>query len=855
MQRKIVLSIAVLLMLAMLTVPAFAWVYPPAYPPAGSDLVYEKFGPRADTLLIKLYATDTAEFDALENHEIDMTDWPIPKARYVKWTDPLQAYHDYINVVNYGPEFGLFILDMNSNPNKYMGRPPSAAKGLNPVGDQDDTQGNPKIKGGDLKANNYNPMSVLSFRQAIAYLVNRDAYIADPSIGAGFGYPMYTTMPPAMGKYLLDVYGDPSIPWSWTYSPEAANATLDADDFPINAATGYRYWDHLPKDGVEQPDEYVELIFYIRSDHPARLAIGQKLLVQLASVKLRVNAQLGNSGFTGPFVMYEKDFHLYTGGWSLGVDPDSLILWSWPYYQHPGFCYNYGGHNDPAFNAAAEGIMYANNQEEAVEMAMDAQIAQCEQVLGVPLYCVSGNKGYHINSTTTNQPWIGVTNEMGYGIDNGVSFMNMHDACPLLGDGTMVINWGFKVPKIDMRNPVYSQWLWEWNAMDLSYESLLSRNASDLGEFMPWMVKTYEVSTYTHSLLGTCSRIRFTLRDDVYWSDGTKVTIADVYFTMVELKKILSDRGLPDPWWYSNVADILSFSILDPCNFEVLLDVKSYWAVGWIGGNIILPKHIWKPIAETGDVEGPVPDPNLVATGPWKFGAYVENAYYRADKNPLYFRLNPVEVEVKAVGVDPALVYRQKIKPCTPPADAWFEVKLDNLKKLEPGMVTAEIWVDKWIYFTNKTAGTETLIRGPINIHLQPGVPNVETVTLADIATALGIPLPSWPKCSYDIDVKVHIKGPPEFCPTQPNPWICKWINVTFDWWGTIREDITGTYYYNVQLPAPDCKVNVKDVAGAAAAFGSRPGDAKWWTVADIVPDYKINVKDIAAIAAMFGWK
>jgi hypothetical protein len=96
--------------------------------------------------------------------------------------------------------------------------------------------------------------------------------------------------------------------------------------------------------------------------------------------------------------------------------------------------------------------------------------------------------------------------------------------------------------------------------------------------------------------------------------------------------------------------------------------------------------------------------------------------------------------------------------------------------------------------------------------------------------------------------------------------------------WGSIREDIAGSniykdynYYYpytyvnptpppltkayNDSVPTPDCKVDAKDVSGAAAAFGAKPGDLKWWSVADIVRDYKINAKDIAAIASKFGWK
>lgn len=849
MQRKIVIPILAILMLAMLTFPAFAWVYPDG----STDAVYEKFGSRADTLLINLYADDIAEFAALEGHDIDICDWPMPKALYTKWTG---TGYEYINVVNYGPEFGLFILDMNSNNNQYLGDPPKSEY-PNPVADRDPAVGNVLIGGGAGPANDYNPMSDVHFRRAIAYLVNRDVYIADPSIGAGFGFPMYTTMPVAMEKYLLDVPDNMEIPWSWLYSQAAANDELDPD-FPVNTGTGYRYWDRND-DGVEDPDEWVEIIFYIRSDHPGRLVIGQKLLIELAAVNIRVNPIMGDSAMCGSPVMYEKDFHMYTGGWSLGVDPDHLILWSWDYYQHPGFCYDYGGHNDPDFNAAAEGIMYANTQEEAVDFAMQAQFAQCYNVLSIPVYCVSGNKGYHKTYSGPETPyngrdWIGVTNMAGYGIDNGWSFLNMHPDCPMVGTGDMVIRWGFKTAKIEMKNPVYSQWLWEWNMMDQSFDSLLTRNASDLGQFMPWLVKQYSIGTYMHPTLGECSSMIFTLRDDVFWSDGVKLTIADVYFTFVELKKILDDRGLPNPWWYSNVADILSFSILDPCNFEVLLGVKSYWAVGWIGGNIILPEHIWRPIAETGDVEGPMPDPLLIGTGPYKFHSYEEFAFCRLDKNPLYFRSTPLTVEIKIDGVDPALEYRQRVKPCTPPEDAWFVVTLHNGKEMEPGMVTNTLIVDKYIYFTDKKAGTKTLVKTVTDLTLELDVPDVEIVTLAEIGAALGEPFECWPKCSYDLDVEVHIKGPAEFCPTQPNPWVCTWKNVTFDWWGTIPEDITGSYYHNPQLPAPDCKVRVDDVLTAAMAFGSDPGHARWSSIADINGDYKVRVDDILAIALKFGY-
>jgi uncharacterized protein (DUF2141 family) len=55
-------------------------------------------------------------------------------------------------------------------------------------------------------------------------------------------------------------------------------------------------------------------------------------------------------------------------------------------------------------------------------------------------------------------------------------------------------------------------------------------------------------------------------------------------------------------------------------------------------------------------------------------------------------------------------------------------------------------------------------------------------------------------------------------------------------------------------LPTPDFKVDIKDIATVARAFGTYPGDYRWSIVADINGDYKIDVKDISAVARKFGW-
>ncbi|MBS7633792.1 hypothetical protein KEJ15_09330, partial [Candidatus Bathyarchaeota archaeon] len=144
----------------------------------------------------------------------------------------------------------------------------------------------------------------------------------------------------------------------------------------------------------------------------------------------------------------------------------------------------------------------------------------------------------------------------------------------------------------------------------------------------------------------------------------------------------------------------------------------------------------------------------------------------------------------------------------------------------------------------------EVLVGGQVRIVLQPvdvekpGIPIIEQfqITLS--------------KCKNEFKVRKHIQNEWSLCKNNavlPNQWNCTWIEETWPVWITIPEDITGSYYINPQLGAPDCKVDLKDVLAAALAFGSNPGHSKWNSAADINHDYKVDLKDYFAIAGKFG--
>jgi len=60
-------------------------------------------------------------------------------------------------------------------------------------------------------------------------------------------------------------------------------------------------------------------------------------------------------------------------------------------------------------------------------------------------------------------------------------------------------------------------------------------------------------------------------------------------------------------------------------------------------------------------------------------------------------------------------------------------------------------------------------------------------------------------------------------------------------------------FYVSITDLNCDGKVDIKDIAIVAVAFGSYPGQPKWNPIADINGDERIDVKDIARVAVDYG--
>jgi hypothetical protein len=445
--------------------------------------------------------------------------------------------------------------------------------------------------------------------------------------------------------------------------------------------------------------------------------------------------------------------------------------------------------------------------------------------------------------------WLGVTNEVIFGVNCWGTFLNAYPNGSRYGNGNMTIRYGFSTQEPLSLNPLYSLSFWEWQVLDKIYDTLMKRDPYTL-QIEPWLAESWTVGTWDDNGVNH-TKVTFTIRSDAKFMDGMPVTLADVLFSLVEVGPLAITKGFPSPASY--YPSITGYCILDSYTSEILFDVLDPWMLDAIIGVPILPKHIWKPIIDSSNPNPPntaVPDPNLIGSGPYRFESWAPG-------------ISLVMVANKPGStVNTGLTGSSSIT--SPGYHSWLPVMeyvytADGKHKYDPGTTVSF------------NVRTDNLWWGgalDIDDHVVITWPNAST-TVVDYAMTLAAATSdihtlgpyTWPKCKTTIQVNSTIT-------TVDTPWTGQSFYAKYFIWGSIREDITGSTFHKdmglippyspafaAAVPTPDCKVDVKDVSGAAAAFGSKPGQVKWWSVGDIVHDYKINVKDIAAIASKFGWK
>jgi ABC-type transport system substrate-binding protein len=869
MKNVLLITIVMLAILAFAIVPEVkAFVIAPN--PSGEDGNWELYGPHVAGIIIKVYADTTTEWTDMNAGNLDLEDWPLDPA----WVTTFGAAGGPWTEANYGGEAGYFVLDINNNATFAP------------------TDAGPFVP---------NPTSDYFMREAIAYAVNRSAIKAlDPSV-----IVIYTPVPSYMAGYINSTISPNGTGSQWTYGGYTGNlakaaAILDAHFFPIDTNTGWRFWDFDHDDDTVQDANDLPLNLIFLSRQGLRGAYGNILAADLLSIKVHNTgltvgfSNVPRSTVTGP-VFAQEYFNIYTGGWTgIGPDPDYLDdLYDGSNYYHPGSPPNYDSINYADSNLALSTLKTAPTPAIGTASAWDGQYYLAKHAAMVPLWAASGVKAYKNVPVAAGAAgnWTDLVNQMGQGVNSWWSTLDM-DQTGLYPPSPLY--YGFS-STVSLLNIVYAGWYWDQEVLGRIYDSGARRDPYTLALWVPQLYKAWTPSLWNDTSATAIvpgdigvnkTKVTITLRPDVYWQDGQPLTIADVYYTLVEISKDLINTKrpggpLPPPWWYPTVQYMRSVEIIDAYNMEILLDVQSTWAMGWVIGSVVIPKHIWLPIigvpngqggwttppsGAANAVQGTQPDPNIIGTGPFRWSSGTGDT---VGSTVVLAANSPGSVVRGITSWTGYYLYNPNYIDITPD---------NNLYKINQNPTVSNFTISNITITWRNLAYASNIIENAyvyVNGTLQPGYPqdvNLPTVTPYPLGASAfrTLNLNLTKKTLTYIKVAAHIKGPSTIG-GEPNPWISQWVNVTVALWATIKYDIAGSNitrdllsvlpayatippFVQSEDPTPDLKVDGKDITFAALAFGEVPGSPRWSTVADVNKDYKVDGKDIALIALNFGY-
>jgi hypothetical protein len=371
--------------------------------------------------------------------------------------------------------------------------------------------------------------------------------------------------------------------YPYAYNPQEAANLLTAAGFSDTDANGWlnypASWDGAPgADTTQYP-----LVVCVRTDPRDRLAAGQYLINQL-EVTLAATAIGAGFKTTGtqwqrprsvltPMVMGNRDYQVYTGGWSLDRYPTHLFS-----LFNSQFWYPYGPNyvtgmdsgnlpNYPDVDAATAAVWYTESIATAQTASRAFTILHAQRCITIPLWSYSSYWAYRKTVAA-------VVNEDGYGLENDYFFLNAYR----VGGGPIRVA---VTNGPDRLNILYSQWYYEYVFLDRVYTHGLSVAPYNLAVDQPWVVQDWDVALYDDE--GTPNTVvTYYIRKDVGIVapvTGAFVRNFDAYdfeFT------VWYNYAFPESWHYANFMDVRYTRITDLNGdgwneFQVYFDSQSYW--------------------------------------------------------------------------------------------------------------------------------------------------------------------------------------------------------------------------------------------------------------------------------------
>ena len=421
------------------------------------------------------------------------------------------------------------------------------------------------------------PMHHPEFRKAIAQMVDKDWIVNEVCMGFGQRIDAPIAAPQA-GYANESVIG---VNYPFPFDMDAAAARLDAAGFDDVEPDGTR---NYPAGWPGRPGRpnLDAIVVCIRSDHGHRLTAGNALEANMVTLGIPTAPNRASSAVLFPIVMDARDYHIYTGGWSLGRRPTYMYSLFHSLFWFPGGSNYVSGMNAsnlpnyPDYDAALEDIFYAIDIpmfEAGIEKASGLHVY--DYCINIPLWSYSSWWAYR-------KVLVGIVNMEGGGLENTYTFLNAYkvdDPETGVDESQEPIKMGLIHPPKDL-NILYSTWYYDYAVLDRVFAYLISVNPYNLAIDNPWIAQDWFVeSWYDPQDDEDKTKVTYWIRKDVWWHapiTGEVVrqfTAHDVEFT------IWYHYAFDDAWTWSGFKDVHHTVVVNDFTIEVYFDSASIWHV------------------------------------------------------------------------------------------------------------------------------------------------------------------------------------------------------------------------------------------------------------------------------------
>jgi len=644
---KLLIVFAVAFSLASLTGPMSSNFHLPAIQPARAlpahcDITlgtscseyWVPAGAAEDTLVATIFTDEQSEFTNIQSASpsIDLTDWPLTP----DLTGPFTTSSNFriTSTISAAGNFELeFMLDNNFwGVNFNFGNDPNGVQirqGIAHVLDNAKFAANePSLSGQAVALDTPNPsdnVGSLPTANPCAW----DASFLQSGSNCIVGAPGGTAyhLGPAAGANGI----------TWLQAPGSADLNAAAQHF-VNAgvATGFNPATSILT-GISAAAGQHTVNFFIRNDNPPRLHLGDSIAQQICylftgSYNIPCAPYLSVThgpitafpGFTTSTTSVNLSWGMYTAAFGSVTGP--LPFDSTYYFLYNSQFVSGISSIKPPCAAASVPTVSAPNYFYLCNTAYDSltnqmEFAPCLSVTGDPVVGSTSNistgtcpgsggklsaigagvqaadlfgKGaYTIEYFQQNEQfgylnnnWQRVINNVGSGLPNFFTWLNAWNPSPALS-GT--IRQGFKQTTSSV-SPFIDSTVWDAYIDGSIYDSLIVANPLSGGQLVDWMalsVQQLSNSSLTYTPpQGTVASFRYTLRSDMFFQDGRKVTSFDVAFSYLALKAVGAFAS-------GGAAPMTGVTILGPSQFDINVNAVGPFTLLTLSGLPVMPGAYW----------------------------------------------------------------------------------------------------------------------------------------------------------------------------------------------------------------------------------------------------------------------